>query len=72
MDGFEERQKNGMETIAAGLLEKFKRQEDSMATNVKNLENYIEKVHEQQIDDNEKLKKIALNATAMGMRPDDY
>jgi len=67
MDGFEDRQKTVMHTIEKGLVDKFKRQEETMSTNVTALETYIEEVHKQQIDDNEKLKKLATDAALLSV-----
>ena len=65
MDGFEGRQQVAFKEIEKGLTQRFEDQEKNMHGTVRDLQKYVENVHDQQITDVEKLKKLVKD-TALG------
>ena len=65
MDDFDDRQKKLMKEIEKGLQSKFKQSEQALGSTIKNLQQYIEEVHTQQIQDTELLKKMTREAATV-------
>ena len=66
MGDFDKSMVNRFDIIKKELVEQGMEQSKVMQVSIKSLEKYIEQVHGQQIDDYEKLKKIATDA-ALGI-----
>ena len=66
MADFEVRQKTAFVGIEKEMIKNIKGQQDVMSKQVKDLEKYTEEVHNHQINDYEKLKKIATDS-ALGI-----
>ena len=59
MDDFDKRTRKAIDTMEGNLSDKATAQHSKIGANIKNLEKYVEEMHNQQIIDYEKLKKVA-------------
>ena len=57
MDDFDKRTRKAIDTMEGNLSDKATAQHSKIGANIKNLEKYVEEMHNQQIIDYEKLKK---------------